>query len=269
MESGNSGSLVFWWWCRRNSFSLAMDVVEEESIGGFCCFSAPPRKRQFDPMNWTTTQTCSSSSSSRRAPPVTQAFAEEAFSPSAPPLHEDDCVIGLNSRFPAASYSFSYVVFWASCPSGYYLLFLFRSLTPWELPGVIFQLSFCFVLWDFPTFILLFVHIHQGLKFGCWWRKCNSRSWRLDDDDLTLGKKVSGPASPCVSSSCRLLFTFSHSLHTHSIACSWIQARPSGNPISHHTTKAFLYSKLQQLTNPPLIDWLILSFFLLFPKNLL
>ncbi len=42
MESGNSGSLVFWWWCRRNSFSLAMDVAEEEIIGGFCCFSAPP-----------------------------------------------------------------------------------------------------------------------------------------------------------------------------------------------------------------------------------
>jgi hypothetical protein len=170
----------------------------------------PPQKRQFDHLNWTTTQTCSSSS--RRAPPVTQAFAEEAFSPSAPPLHEDDCVIGLNPRFPAASCSISYVVFCASCPSGYYFFFLFRSLTPWELPGVTFQLSFCFVLWDFPTFIS-FVHIHhQGLKFGWCWRQCNSWSWRLDDDDddLTLGKKVSGPASPCVSSSCRLLFHFSH-----------------------------------------------------------
>jgi hypothetical protein len=113
---------------------------------------------------------------------------------------------------------------------------------------------------------LLFVHIHQGLEFGWWWwRKCNSWSWRLDDDDdLTLGKKVSGPASPCVSSSCCLRFTFRHYLHSHLIACSWIQARPSGNPISHHTTKAFLYSKLQQLTNPPSIDWLIDSFFLSF-----
>jgi hypothetical protein len=45
MESGNSGSLVFWWWCRRNSFSLAMDVLEAESIGGFCCFSATPPKK--------------------------------------------------------------------------------------------------------------------------------------------------------------------------------------------------------------------------------
>ncbi len=115
----------------------------------------PPQKRQFDHLNWTTTQTCSSSSS-RRAPPVTQAFAEEAFSPSAPPLHEDDCVIGLNPCFPAASCSFSYVVFCASCPSGYYLFFLFRSLTPWELPGS-----------DFPTFLLFCFVVLSNFHFVC------------------------------------------------------------------------------------------------------
>jgi len=116
-------------------------------------------------------------------------FAEEAFSPSAPPLHEDDCVIGLNPCFPAASCSFSYVVFCASCPSGYYLFFLFRSLTPWELPGSDFPtfLLFCFV--GLSNFHFVCSHTPPGfeiwmmltpvqfleLKAGWWWWWSHSR----------------------------------------------------------------------------------------------